>query len=71
MQQIIELWHWRVTDKVSRRSFITRHPLTEAQALDFDPAAERMEGSRVRRVVRDDLPTVKNERMAAQDTASP
>ena len=70
MQHIIELWHWRVTDKVSRRSFITRHPMTEAQALDFDPAAERIEGSLVRRVLRDHLPSVKHERMAAQSTAS-
>jgi hypothetical protein len=70
MRHIIELWHWRVTDKVSRRSFITRHPMTEAQALDFDPAAERIEGSRVQRVVRDDSPSVKHERMASPSTAS-
>ena len=70
MQHIIELWHWRVTDKVSRRSFITRHPMTEAQALDFDPAAERIEGSLVLRLVRDHLPSVKHERMAAQSTAN-
>jgi len=70
MQHIIELRHWRVTDKVSRRSFITRHPMTEAQALDFDPAAERMEGSRVRRVVQDDLPAIKHERIAAQRAVS-
>jgi len=70
MQHFIDLWHWRVTDKVSRRSFITRHPMTEAQALDFDPGAERIEGSLVRRVVRDDLPLVKHERMAAPSTAS-
>ena len=44
MHEIIELWHWRVTDKVSRRQFITRHRMTQADALDFDPAAERVEG---------------------------
>lgn len=70
MQHIVELWHWRVTDKVSRRSFITRHPMTEAQALDFDPAAVRMEGSRVRRVVHEDLPSIKHEGMAAQRALS-
>ena len=52
MHDIIELWHWRVTDKVSRRHFITRHRMTQADALDFDPAAERVEGSLERRVVR-------------------
>jgi hypothetical protein len=44
--------------------------MTEAQALDFDPAAERIDGSRVRRVVQDEL-SVKHERLAAQGTASP
>jgi len=29
MHDIIELWHWRVTDKVSRRQFITRHRMSQ------------------------------------------
>ncbi len=70
MQHFIELWHWRVTDRVSRRSFITRHPMTEAQALDFDPAAERIEGSRVLRVAPDVMGSIKHERMAAPSTVN-
>jgi len=68
MHNIIKLWHWRVTDKVSRRHFITRYRMTQADALDFDPAAERIEGSLERRVVRDDPRSIKHERMAAQAT---
>lgn len=45
MHNITELWHWRVTDKVSRRPFVTRHRMTQADALDFDAAAERVPGS--------------------------
>ena len=70
MQHFTELWHWRVTDKMSRRSFITRHPMTEAQALDFDPAAERIEGSLVRRVAPDVMGSIKHERAAAQSTVN-
>jgi len=54
----IELWHWRVTDPVSRRRYVTRHRMTEANALDFDPAAQRVEGSLERRVARDDLQSI-------------
>jgi len=66
MHEIIELWHWRVTDKVSRRQFITRHRMTQADALDFDPAAERVEGSFERRVLRHDPRAIKHERRSAQ-----
>jgi hypothetical protein len=54
MEQVVELWYWRVTDPVSRRRYVTRYRMTEANALDFDPAAERIEGSLERRVVRND-----------------
>jgi hypothetical protein len=65
MHDIMELWHWRVTDKVSRRQFITRHRMTQADALDFDPAAERVEGSLDRRVVRGDPRSIPHERPSA------
>jgi len=58
VHHVIELWHWRVTDPVSRRRYVTRYRMTEASALDFDPTAERVEGSLERRVVRDDLQSI-------------
>jgi len=66
MHDIIELWHWRVTDKVSRRHFITRRRMTQADALDFDPAAERVEGSLERRIVRPGPLSPNHERASAQ-----
>jgi len=39
---------------VSHRSYITRYRMTQADAFDFDPAAERIEGSLEQRVVPDD-----------------
>ena len=54
MQHIIELWQWRVTDYVSQRRYVTRYRMSQADALDLDPAAERIEGSLERRVVPDD-----------------
>ena len=68
MHDIIELWHWRVTDKVSRRHFITRHRMTQADALDFDPAAERVEGSLERRVVRSGPRSTQHQRPSAQSS---
>ena len=68
MHDIIELWHWRVTDKVSRRHFITRHRMTQADALDFDPAAERVEGSLERRVVRIDALSIQHQLASAQSS---
>ncbi|MBK7459651.1 MAG: hypothetical protein IPJ42_14980 [Betaproteobacteria bacterium] len=68
MHDIIELWHWRVTDKVSRRHFITRHRMTQADALDFDPAAERVEGSLERRVVRCDPRSIQHQRLSPQSS---
>ncbi len=50
----IELWIWRVTDPVNRRRHATRHRMTEAAALDLDPAAERVPGSQEVRQVPDD-----------------
>jgi len=38
---ILELWHWRVTDPASGCRYVTRHPMTEASALSFDPEATR------------------------------
>jgi len=58
MQQLIEFWHWRVTDKVSRRCFVTRHRMTREDALDYDPAAERIEGTLERRVSPADAATM-------------
>jgi hypothetical protein len=55
----IELWHWRVTDPVSRCRYVTRYRMTQANALHFDPAAERVEGSLERRLVRNDLPSMR------------
>ena len=49
MQITIDLWLWRVVDPVSRRNYITRYRLAEPDALDLDPAAERIEGSREQR----------------------
>jgi hypothetical protein len=46
MSHTIELWLWRVTDPVSGRTYVTRYRMSEANALDFDPAAERVPGSR-------------------------
>jgi hypothetical protein len=45
MAHTIELWLWRVTDPASGRSYVTRYRMSEASALDFDPAAERVPDS--------------------------
>ena len=50
--QIIDLYRWRVTDRVSGRRYITRYPMGEANALDLDPKAERIEGTHERMEVR-------------------
>ena len=50
----IELWLWRVTDPVSHRRYVTRYRMTEADALDLDPAAERVPGSQELRQVPSD-----------------
>jgi len=46
--QIIDLYRWRVTDQVSGRCYVTRYPMSEANAKDLDPKAERVEGSHER-----------------------
>lgn len=51
MNRTLELWLWRVTDPVSHRSYVTRYRMTEADALDLDPAAERVPGSQELRQV--------------------
>ena len=44
----IDLHRWQVTDPVSGRRYITRYPMSEANAKDLDPKAERVEGSHER-----------------------
>jgi hypothetical protein len=46
--QVIDLYRWRVTDLVSGRRYITRYPMSEANAKDLDPKAERIAGSHER-----------------------
>jgi hypothetical protein len=41
----LQRWRWRVTDPASGRRYVTRHHMTEADALATDPAAERVEGT--------------------------
>jgi hypothetical protein len=50
--QIIDLYRWRVTDRVSGRRYVTRYPMSEANALDLDPRSERIVGSHERMEVR-------------------
>jgi hypothetical protein len=71
MEQIIELWHWRVTDGVSGRRYVTRYKMTEVNALDFDPAAERIEGSLERRVVRNDRQAIATRAGYRREPTSP
>ena|GEM_PF-2474248 len=40
----ITLWRWRITDDMGRR-VATRYRMTEAEALQADPAAERIPGT--------------------------
>ena len=49
--QFIDLYRWRVVDKVSGRRYVTRYPMSEASAQDLDPQAERVEGSHERMAV--------------------
>ena len=52
----IELWLWRVTDPVSHRCYVTRYRMTEVDALDLDPAAERVPGSQeIRKIPTDTM----------------
>ena len=50
--QIIDLYRWRVTDRVSGRRYITRYPMSQPNAVDLDPQAERVEGTHERMEVR-------------------
>lgn len=54
MNRTLELWRWSVTDPVSRRRYVTRCRMTEADALDLDPAAEHVPGSQELRQVSTD-----------------
>ena len=49
--QELDLYLWRVTDRVSGRRYITRHPMSEVSAKDLDPAAERIDSSHQRMAV--------------------
>lgn len=49
----IDLYRWRVTDPVSGRRYVTRYPMSEFNARDLDPQAERVEGTHERMVVQD------------------
>jgi hypothetical protein len=42
--------------------------MTQADALDFDPAAERVEGSLERRVVRGDALSIQHQLASAQSS---
>lgn len=42
----ITRWRWRVLDPERGVRYATRHHLTESDALETDPAAERIEASR-------------------------
>ena len=40
------LWRWRVTDPARpARRYLTRHHMSEAEALEMDPTAERDPGT--------------------------
>ena len=40
------LWRWRVTDPARpARRYLTRHHMSEAEALEMDPTAEREPGT--------------------------
>jgi len=54
MHHTIELWRWCLTDPESGRCSVTRYLMTEADARQVDPEAERVEGSLERREVPDD-----------------
>ena len=42
----IHKWRWRINDPARPgRRYVTRHHMTEAEALATDPAAERVENS--------------------------
>lgn len=54
----IELRLWHVTDPVSQCRCVTRYRLTQADALAFGPAAQRVEGWLERRAARNDLQSI-------------
>lgn len=42
----ITRWRWRVLDPERGIRYATRHHMTEAEALETDPGAERIEATR-------------------------
>ena len=43
--QTITCWHWLVLDHERGTGYATRHHMTAAEAIETDPAAERIEAS--------------------------
>lgn len=51
MYIVLHLWHWRITHPQTRESYITRNPMSEADARQMDLNAQRIDGSYQLRVV--------------------
>jgi len=49
----VDLYRWRLVDSWTGKTYITRCRMSEADALDLDPHAQRIEGSLERRTVPD------------------
>jgi hypothetical protein len=47
MQYPFSKWLWRVTNPRTGKRYTTRYRMTEADARDTDPTAEKIESSRV------------------------
>jgi hypothetical protein len=45
---MIDLHRWLVTDRVSGRRYVTRFPMSAANARDLDPMAEMVPGTQER-----------------------
>jgi hypothetical protein len=67
----LELWRWRVTDPDSGRRYVVPCGLTQADALELDPAAERVPGSLELRQVDDDPRAYLTTPTSAQDRPLP
>ena len=50
----IELYRWRLTSPITGRRYTSGYLMTEADARDLDPTAERIDSSREVRTVPDD-----------------
>jgi hypothetical protein len=45
------MWRWRLHSQISGKLYITRYAMTEADALELDPLAERLDFSKEVRLV--------------------